>query len=361
MNFETGQGSALSAGGHHGVDQQTCEARAYAVARESQAATGQYRGRLHRPGIPLRRQARSYRAGLEDHFCAKLLGLPMGCDVCYTNHAEADQDDMDSLLTLLGAAGINFIMGIPGADDIMLNYQSTSFHDALYLRNVLGLKRAPEFDAWLARMAITGTERPPARDRPRPPPAQATAHIFGSRVMTDDLIQHNPGRTARAYLARIALGRGSAAACPPAKVLKFGLAHAQAARCRAPPAGLRRAQASAAVRRFPGPESEQQCRGLETYPLRPDHGRHQQGDCHGTVTTSCRHRKWLSCWPMACRPSPCSAMPCRCCRPFANASLPTGRTPRWCWPTGTAWRLAMASAKRYVHAGDRDDRRAPWA
>ena len=95
------------------------------------------------------------RAGLEDHFCAKLLGLPMGCDVCYTNHAEADQDDMDSLLTLLGAAGISFIMGIPGADDIMLNYQSTSFHDALYLRSVLGLKRAPEFDAWLTHMAIT--------------------------------------------------------------------------------------------------------------------------------------------------------------------------------------------------------------
>ncbi len=154
MYFETGQGSALSAGGHHGVDQQTCEARAYAVARE-------FRPLLVNTVVGFIGPEYLYdgkqitRAGLEDHFCAKLLGLPMGCDVCYTNHAEADQDDMDNLLTLLGAAGINFIMGIPGADDIMLNYQSTSFHDALYLRNVLGLKRAPEFDAWLACMAIT--------------------------------------------------------------------------------------------------------------------------------------------------------------------------------------------------------------
>jgi ethanolamine ammonia-lyase large subunit len=154
MYFETGQGSALSADAHHGVDQQTCEARAYAVARE-------FRPLLVNTVVGFIGPEYLYdgkqiiRAGLEDHFCAKLLGLPMGCDVCYTNHAEADQDDMDSLLTLLGAAGINFIMGIPGADDIMLNYQSTSFHDALYLRSVLGLKRAPEFDAWLARMAIT--------------------------------------------------------------------------------------------------------------------------------------------------------------------------------------------------------------
>jgi len=101
------------------------------------------------------------RAGLEDHFCGKLLGLPMGCDVCYTNHAEADQDDMDTLLTLLGTAGVTFIMGVPGADDIMLNYQSSSFHDALYLRELLGLKRAPEFEAWLQAMDITGTNGKP--------------------------------------------------------------------------------------------------------------------------------------------------------------------------------------------------------
>lgn len=154
MYFETGQGSALSANGHHGVDQQTCEARAYAVARE-------FRPLLVNTVVGFIGPEYLYdgkqiiRAGLEDHFCGKLLGLPMGCDVCYTNHAEADQDDMDTLLTLLGAAGITFIMGVPGADDIMLNYQSTSFHDALYLRSLLGLKRAPEFDAWLTRMAIT--------------------------------------------------------------------------------------------------------------------------------------------------------------------------------------------------------------
>ncbi|MFR0688128.1 ethanolamine ammonia-lyase subunit EutB [Enterobacterales bacterium AE_CKDN230030158-1A_HGKHYDSX7] len=154
MYFETGQGSALSANGHHAVDQQTCEARAYAVAREFRPLlTNSVVGFIGPEYLYDGKQI--IRAGLEDHFCAKLLGVPMGCDICYTNHAEADQDDMDNLLTLLGAAGITFIMGIPGADDIMLNYQSTSFHDALYLRSTLGLKRAPEFDAWLAKMAIT--------------------------------------------------------------------------------------------------------------------------------------------------------------------------------------------------------------
>ncbi len=148
MYFETGQGSALSADAHHGVDQQTCEARAYAVARR-------YRPMLVNTVVGFIGPEYLYdgkqiiRAGLEDHFCGKLLGLPMGCDVCYTNHAEADQDDMDVLLTLLGAAGVNYIMGVPGADDVMLHYQSTSFHDALYLRRVLGLRPAPEFEAWL--------------------------------------------------------------------------------------------------------------------------------------------------------------------------------------------------------------------
>jgi ethanolamine ammonia-lyase large subunit len=148
MYFETGQGSALSANAHHGVDQQTCEARAYAVARR-------YRPMLVNTVVGFIGPEYLYdgkqiiRAGLEDHFCGKLLGLPMGCDVCYTNHAEADQDDMDVLLTLLGTAGVNYIMGVPGADDVMLHYQSTSFHDALYLRRVLGLRPAPEFEEWL--------------------------------------------------------------------------------------------------------------------------------------------------------------------------------------------------------------------
>jgi ethanolamine ammonia-lyase large subunit len=153
MYFETGQGSALSADAHDGVDQQTCEARAYAVARHFQPLLVNTVVGFIGPEY-LFNGKQIIRAGLEDHFCGKLLGLPMGCDVCYTNHAEADQDDMDTLLTLLAVAGVNFVMGVPGADDVMLNYQSTSFHDALYARSVLGLRRAPEFEAWLERMGI---------------------------------------------------------------------------------------------------------------------------------------------------------------------------------------------------------------
>ncbi|HYH21792.1 MAG TPA: ethanolamine ammonia-lyase subunit EutB [Azospirillum sp.] len=153
MYFETGQGSELSSGANEGVDQQTVEARCYAVARR-------YRPLLVNTVVGFIGPEYLYngkqitRAGLEDHFCAKLLGVPMGCDVCYTNHAEADQDDMDTLLTLLGVAGCTFVMGVPGADDIMLNYQSTSFHDALYIRRVLGRRPAPEFEAWLEAAGI---------------------------------------------------------------------------------------------------------------------------------------------------------------------------------------------------------------
>jgi ethanolamine ammonia-lyase large subunit len=154
MYFETGQGSALSANAHHGIDQQTCETRAYALAREfAPFLTNTVVGFIGPEYLYDGKQI--IRAGLEDHFCGKLLGVPMGCDICYTNHAQADQDDMDVLLSLLGIAGVNFIMGIPGADDVMLNYQSTSFHDALYLRQVLGLRRAPEFEDWLERMGLT--------------------------------------------------------------------------------------------------------------------------------------------------------------------------------------------------------------
>jgi ethanolamine ammonia-lyase large subunit len=153
MYFETGQGSALSANAHHDVDQQTLETRAYAVARR-------YKPLLVNTVVGFIGPEYLYdgkqiiRAGLEDHFCGKLLGLPMGCDICYTNHAEADQNDMDNLLTLLGAAGVNFIMGVPGGDDVMLNYQSTSFHDGNYLRQVLGLRCAPEFERWLLQMGL---------------------------------------------------------------------------------------------------------------------------------------------------------------------------------------------------------------
>ncbi len=154
MYFETGQGSALSANAHHGVDQQTCEARAYAVARHFKPLLVNTVVGFIGPEY-LYDGKQIVRAGLEDHFCGKLLGLSMGCDICYTNHAEADQDDMDNLLVLLGTAGVNFIMGVPGADDIMLNYQSTSFHDQLFMRQVLGLRRAPEFEAWLQAMGLS--------------------------------------------------------------------------------------------------------------------------------------------------------------------------------------------------------------
>jgi ethanolamine ammonia-lyase large subunit len=153
MYFETGQGSVLSANANFGVDQQTCEARAYAIARHlSPLLTNTVVGFIGPEYLYDGKQI--IRAGLEDHFCGKLLGVPLGCDVCYTNHAEADQDDMDTLMTLLATAGLTFIMGIPGADDIMLNYQTTSFHDTLYLRKVLGLKAAPEFEIWLKKMNI---------------------------------------------------------------------------------------------------------------------------------------------------------------------------------------------------------------
>jgi ethanolamine ammonia-lyase large subunit len=164
MYFETGQGSALSAGAHHGVDQQTLEARAYAVARAYDPLLVNSVVGFIGPEY-LYDSKQIIRAGLEDHFCGKLLGLPMGCDACYTNHAEADQDDMDSLMTLLAVAGVNFLITVPGADDVMLNYQSLSFHDVLGLRHLLKLQPAPEFTAWLARMSLLderGRLAPPA-------------------------------------------------------------------------------------------------------------------------------------------------------------------------------------------------------
>ena len=155
MYFETGQGSALSSGGHHGVDQQTMEARAYGVARAFRPLLVNTVVGFIGPEY-LQDGKQITRAGLEDHFCGKLLGLPMGCDVCYTNHAEADADDMDALLTLLTVAGCTFVMGVPGGDDVMLQYQSTSFHDALYAREAVGRRMAPEWEAWLERLRPAG-------------------------------------------------------------------------------------------------------------------------------------------------------------------------------------------------------------
>jgi ethanolamine ammonia-lyase large subunit len=171
MYFETGQGSALSSNANHGLDQQTCEARAYAVARAFKPLLVNSVVGFIGPEY-LYDGKQIIRAGLEDHFCAKLLGLPMGVDVCYTNHAEADQDDMDVLLTMLGAAGCTFVMGVPGADDIMLNYQTTSFHDALYARRALGLQPAPEFHAWLRDMGIFTGDAPATLGASVPAPFQ---------------------------------------------------------------------------------------------------------------------------------------------------------------------------------------------
>ena len=169
MYFETGQGAALSADAHNGVDMQTCEARAYAVARAYQPLLVNSVVGFIGPEY-LANGKQIIRAGLEDHFCGKLLGLPMGCDVCYTNHADADQDDMDTLLTLLSVAGCTYVMGIPGSADVMLGYQSTSFHDIHYVRQVLGLRPSPEFEAWLERMRIT--------DGPRLAPATSVRRLL---------------------------------------------------------------------------------------------------------------------------------------------------------------------------------------
>jgi ethanolamine ammonia-lyase large subunit len=175
MYFETGQGSALSAGAHRGVDQQTLEARAYAVARAFKPLLVNSVVGFIGPEY-LFDGKQITRAGLEDHFCGKLMGVPMGVDVCYTNHAEADQDDVDALLALLVAAGVNFVMGVPGADDVMLGYQSTSFHDALAMRDLFGRKPAPEFEAWLTRQGLMDAA---GRIRPRELPRHFRALLTG--------------------------------------------------------------------------------------------------------------------------------------------------------------------------------------
>jgi ethanolamine ammonia-lyase large subunit len=179
MYFETGQGSCLSANAHHGVDQQTCEARAYAVARHFQPLLLNTVVGFIGPEY-LYDGKQIIRAGLEDHFCGKLLGVPIGCDACYTNHAEADQNDIDTLIVLLGAAGCTYLMGVPGADDVMLNYQSTSYHDVRFLQTTLGLRPAPEFEAWLAHMGIVDAERRLVADSERSLVMGSVAQLIGS-------------------------------------------------------------------------------------------------------------------------------------------------------------------------------------
>jgi ethanolamine ammonia-lyase large subunit len=176
MYFETGQGAALSANAHHGLDAQTAEVRAYAVARHFDPFLVNSVVGFIGPEY-LYNGKQIIRAGLEDHFCGKLMGLPMGVDVCYTNHADADQDDMDALLTLLATAGCSYVMGVPGADDIMLSYQSTSFHDALYIRKLLGLRPAPEFEVWLEKMGFWNAKKLQLNEKYSRPAAKMIANV----------------------------------------------------------------------------------------------------------------------------------------------------------------------------------------
>ncbi len=232
MYFETGQGSALSANAHHGVDQQTMETRAYAVARAFDPLLVNTVVGFIGPEY-LYDGKQIIRAGLEDHFCGKLLGLPMGCDVCYTNHAEADQDDMDQLMTLLTVAGATFLIAVPGSDDIMLNYQSLSFHDVLYLRETLGVRAAPEFEAWLDRMGLATPGRGHPRTRGRRSPhvassVQCEAGGMKKEPFNDVIPNSDPwSRLRAATKARIGLGR-SGHAMPLEAVLDFQHAHASA-------------------------------------------------------------------------------------------------------------------------------------
>jgi ethanolamine ammonia-lyase large subunit len=259
MYFETGQGSALSANAHAGVDQQTCEARAYAVARRYKPLLVNSVVGFIGPEY-LYNSKQIMRAGLEDHFCGKLLGLPMGCDVCYTNHAEADQDDMDVLLTLLAAAGCTYVMGVPGADDVMLNYQSTSFHDALYARRTLGLRPAPEFEAWLARMGID-----PAAG------AAPTATALISNEGWRQLRQHSP--------ARIDLGR-TGDSVPTPQQLDFQAAHALARDAVQSVLDVATLEAELSAQGFDVLALHSAAADRETYLRRPDLGRRLSAASH---------------------------------------------------------------------------------
>ena len=286
MYFETGQGSALSANAHHGVDQQTLEARAYAVARRFKPLLVNTVVGFIGPEY-LFDGKQITRAGLEDHFCGKLMGVPMGVDVCYTNHAEADQDDMDALLALLVAAGVNFVMGVPGADDIMLGYQSTSFHDALAMRDLFGRSPAPEFEAWLAAAGPDGCRRAAS--------GRATCRAASARCcrpehdMTDD--DRRSSAAATTTLGRpAAADRGAHRAAAHRRVAgDRAAARLPAGPCPRPRRGARAARRSAArrrtrrARRSGARGRERRRRIAQHYLMRPDLGRRLAPDAEATL------------------------------------------------------------------------------
>lgn len=302
MYFETGQGTGLSANANFGCDEQTIEARTYAVARRYKPLIVNTVVGFMGPEY-LANGKQIIRAGLEDHFCAKLMGVPMGCDVCYTNHIDADQDDMDVLLTLLAAAGCNYVIGIPGADDIMLNYQSTSYHDAVYVRKLLGLRPAPEFESWLESMGVhdrdgrllpaggsfkalqEGISSPgnlscraqadeeSRAEEPVGLSCRAAAGRENAEVPAREQVTEDPWGELKAFTdARIALGR-CGAGVPHEAWLGFSLDHARARDAVRKPLDRSTVHAPLEKAGYTVLDVDSACGSLDTYLQRPDLGR----------------------------------------------------------------------------------------
>ncbi len=339
MYFETGQGSCLSAEAHHGVDQQTLECRAYGVARA-------YRPLLVNSVVGFIGPEYLYdgkqiaRAALEDHCCGKLLGLPMGLDICYTNHAEADGDDTDTILTLLGVAGVNFIMGVPGADDIMLNYQSTSFHDALYLREVLGLAPAPEFEAWLEAIGLShGEGGSRSRRRPRSAPSVCRA---GGRPWLTPGAPELVDRLRALTQARVALGRAGQG-LPTRALLDFQLDHARA---RDAVHTALESDGFADAVGLPVVEVRSRAATRGDYLRRPDLGRLLDADDARQIAGRRRHAGDRRGGRVVRHRGPCATP--RRSSPRSSRGWRIGGSRRSCWRVRRASRSATRSARRWA-------------